>query len=88
MMFVMELLEAHEQVEFMRIFESSEPSGVPSRGLLVATFLAVLELARLTALCLYQGIGERGAPDGPIRVRRANLDPEQKSWRQQVAETM
>ncbi len=88
MMFVMELLEKHEQVDFMRIFESSEPGAVPTRGVLVATFLAVLELARLSALRLYQGIGERGAPEGPIRVRQASLDPEQKKWRDQVAETM
>jgi len=87
MMTVMDLLERNEQIEFTRIFESEE-GGVASRPVLVATFLAILELARLSALRIYQGISERGTPEGPIRVRRASLDPDQTEWRDRITETM
>ncbi len=86
-MTVMDLLERNEQIEFTRIFESEE-GGVPTRAVLVATFLAILELARLSALRIYQGITERGTPEGPIRVRRASLDPDQTEWRDRITETM
>lgn len=87
MMTVMDLLERNEQIEFTRIFETEE-GGVPTRAVLVATFLAILELARLSALRIYQGITERGTPEGPIRVRRASLDPDQTEWRDRITETM
>jgi segregation and condensation protein A len=88
MMAVMDLLETNEQVEFTRIFDMEGEGGVPSRSVLVATFLAILELARLSALRIYQGITERGTPEGPIRVRRATIDPEQTEWRDRITETM
>ena len=100
MMAVMDLLESREQVEFMRIFEVDGEGGVPTRAVLVATFLAILELARLSALRIYQGITERGTPEGPIRIRRATLpdashdtegapESEQtRSWRERITETM
>ncbi|MAG33404.1 MAG: segregation/condensation protein A [Deltaproteobacteria bacterium] len=86
MMVVMDLLEANDSVEFSRIFESSGESGPPGRSLLVATFLAILELARLAALRLYQGLSERGTPEGPIRCRRASPDGGIAEWREQVTE--
>jgi len=46
MLVVMDLLEMNESLDFMRIFESDDGEGVASRPVLVATFLAVLELAR------------------------------------------
>jgi segregation and condensation protein A len=100
MMAVMEILETHEQVEFSRIFEIGEEGGIPSRPVLVATFLGILELARLAALRIYQGISERGTPEGPIRVRRASLDTrsgtgppgdveaQRIDWRDRITETM
>jgi segregation and condensation protein A len=89
MMVVMELLEAHESIEFMRIFESAgEGSGPPTRAVLVATFLAMLELARLAALRIYQGLSERGTPEGPIRVRRAVLDSDDPGWRERITDSM
>ena len=88
MMVVMGLLEANESIEFIRIFEGPDGDDVPSRALLVATFLAVLELARLRALRIYQGISERGSPEGVIRIRRATLDSDDPDWREQIAETM
>jgi segregation and condensation protein A len=88
MMVVMDLLEANESIEFMRIFESPGGSGRTSRPVLVATFLAVLELARLAALRIYQGLSERGTPEGPIRMRRASLDSEDPEWRERITESM
>jgi segregation and condensation protein A len=88
MMCVMDLLETHEQVEFIRIFETEGQPGPPSRPVLVATFLAILELARLSALRIYQGITERGTPEGPIRIRRASVDADQTQWRDRITETM
>jgi segregation and condensation protein A len=88
MMVVMDLLEANESIEFMRIFESPDGECRPSRPVLVATFLAVLELARLSALRIYQGLSERGTPEGPIRMRRASLDADDPEWRERIAESM
>jgi segregation and condensation protein A len=88
MMVVMDLLEANESIEFMRIFDSPGRDVPPSRPVLVATFLAILELARLAALRIYQGLSERGTPEGPIRMRRATLDTEDPDWRDRITEAM
>lgn len=88
MMVVMDLLEANESIEFMRIFVMPGGSGLPSRAVLVATFLAVLELARLAALRMYQGLSERGTPEGPIRMRRATLDADDPEWRDRITESI
>jgi len=65
---VMAILESQETIEFMRIFES--PGGdLPSRPVLIATFLGVLELVRLAACRIYQGTNAEGVPEGPIRIR-------------------
>ena len=88
MLTVMELLEVNEQIEFTRIFET-DGGGRPSRPVLVATFLAILELARLSALRIYQSLSEGGSPDGPIRVRRAQIDAEeQPAWNDRITDTM
>jgi segregation and condensation protein A len=88
MMVVMDLLEANESIEFMRIFETGEGASRPSRAILVVTFLAVLELARLSALRIYQGLSERGTPEGPIRMRRASLDSKDPQWRERITDAM
>jgi segregation and condensation protein A len=88
MMVVMDLLEANESIEFMRIFETGEEASRPSRAILVVTFLAVLELARLSALRIYQGLSERGTPEGPIRMRRASLDSKDPEWRERITDAM
>jgi segregation and condensation protein A len=88
MMVVMDLLEANESIEFMRIFETGEGASRPSRAILVVTFLAVLELARLSALRIYQGLSERGTPEGPIRMRRASLDSKDPEWREKITDAM
>ena len=89
MVFVMEQLEASDSLEFNRIFETGSGS-IPSRTMIVATFLAILELARLTALRLYQGVGQAGSPEGPIRLRKAD-EAESGTvahWRERISELM
>jgi segregation and condensation protein A len=88
MMVVMDLLEANESIEFMRIFETGEGASRPSRAILVVTFLAVLELARLSALRIYQGLSERGTPEGPIRMRCASLASKDPEWRERITDAM
>ena len=85
----MDLLEENETVEFMRIFEMPGETGdALTRPVLVATFLAVLELARLSALRIYQGLSDRGTPEGAIRVRRAQIESESAEWRERITENM
>ena len=43
--------------------------GAPTRAVLVAAFLALLELVRIAAVRIYQSADEGGSPTGPIRVR-------------------
>jgi len=85
--YVMERLERADTIEFNRIFEA-EGHAVPSRPLIIATFLAILELARLAALHVYQGVDELGAPDGPIRLRRSDLPLDGPGWRERVSDLM
>lgn len=89
MLVVMDLLEENETVEFARIFEMpGEAGGAPTRPVLVATFLAILELARLSALRIYQGLSERGTPEGAIRVRRAQIESDSPAWRARITDAM
>jgi len=90
---IMELLERVESIEFTQVFERAGGSR-PSRPLVIASFLAILELARLQALRIYQGIGETGNPNGPIRLR-ASLDPPEGGtseatahWRDRISDLM
>ncbi|MEB2346394.1 MAG: segregation/condensation protein A [Deltaproteobacteria bacterium] len=70
MVTVIDALEAAEVVEFEALLRG--PDGrYASRAVLVATFLAILELARITALRIFQSLDDAGAPEGPIRLRRA-----------------
>jgi len=85
MLEVMRALEASESVAFEALL--ADASGAPwRRPLLVATFLAILELARLAAVRLYQGVDARGVPSGPIRLRRATLSS--ADWQAKIAEIM
>ncbi len=88
MMDVMEILERNESIEFMQIFRGADGEGIPSRPVLVATFLAILELARLAALRIYQGLSERGTPEGAIRVRRATIPVDGSEWQDRITESM
>lgn len=81
---VMELMRDRDAVEFDRIFEL-ESGAAPSRPMLVTTFLALLELVRLAAVRVYQGLDDQGVPEGPIRLRRTESDAD---WGARIAEIM
>jgi segregation and condensation protein A len=84
MIAVMNALGATPSLEFEQIFEL-EPSRERSRALLVATFLAILELVRLAAVRIYQSLDEAGVPEGPIRLRRAE-GADADDWSHAIAE--
>jgi segregation and condensation protein A len=83
---VMEQLELRPSLEFTECLLTNE-GGPPSRPVFVATFLAILELSRLAALRIYQGVDERGGPRGPIHLRRSD-EPGNGAWSEQIAEVM
>jgi segregation and condensation protein A len=86
MFVVMARLDEASSLEFTRIFET-ENGDAPNRSLLVATFLAILELARLSALRIYQPVTTVGAPEGPIRLRRAGEAGDQ-GWAGLITDAM
>jgi chromatin segregation and condensation protein Rec8/ScpA/Scc1 (kleisin family) len=83
MIAVMELLDAREVIEFEQLFHTDGQVS-PSRTMVVVTFLAILELVRLNALSLYQGLAEDGVPEGPIHLRSAGAS-QGEEWRQHVS---
>jgi segregation and condensation protein A len=87
MIYVMDLFEHVDHVEFSEIFQIGQ-LGAPSRAMLVATFLAMLELARLGALHIFQNVGDEGAPEGAIRLRVVRDAPDGPSWHERITETM
>jgi segregation and condensation protein A len=86
MLVVMGALDLRETLDFDELLGGGAGAR-PTRSVVVATFLAILELARLAAIRLYQGIDEGGAPRGPIHVRRA---PEAQGapWLEKIADVM
>ena len=73
MIAVIDALELAEVVELDDVLRGPD-GGPPTRPIIVATFLAILELAKLATLRIFQSLAETGAPQGPIRLRRAG-DP-------------
>jgi len=88
MLAVMDLLEASESIEFMQLFAAPDGETLASRPVLVATFLAILELARLSVLRIYQGLSERGTPEGPIRIRRVTQGADDPNWRDHITDAL
>ena len=84
MLDVMRSLSAREACEFEDLLASD---GDVTRSLIVATFLAILELTRLEAIGLYQGLDELGVPAGAIHVRRKG-EANDRTWEQRVSELM
>jgi len=83
MLAVMRTLETRDAVAFEALLEDT--AGAPARRpVLVATFLAILELTRLAAIRIYQGLDAAGAPRGPIRLRRATVSGAE--WQAKIAE--
>jgi segregation and condensation protein A len=90
MLDVMAALEGEESIEFAGLFRRGQGAPV-SRALVVATFLAILELVRLNALSAYQGLDEVGAPVGTIRLRRLEQDPHgegRPTWHERISDLM
>jgi segregation and condensation protein A len=85
MLAVMHALVAREACEFEDLL--ADGANGATRPLVVATFLAILELTRLEAIGLYQGIDEVGVPHGAIHVRRRG-DAGDRSWEQRVSDLM
>ncbi len=74
MVAIVDALERAPSVELMAMLE--ELGGArPPRSTVVATFLALLELARLAVLRVFQSTDAAGAPSGPIHLRRASAAP-------------
>lgn len=87
MVVVMEILaKSAVPVEFVDLFRGAD-GQLPSRTVIITTFLAILELARLAALRLYQGRAPSGVPEGPIRVRRVN-ESRPEEWTAKISELM
>jgi segregation and condensation protein A len=71
-------------LEFEQLFDAPNDEP-PTRAMVVATFLALLELVRVSALRVYQGVREAdGVPEGAIRLRRSEEGAEE--WRRRIAE--
>ncbi len=74
MVAIVDALDRSPSVELMAML--GELCGDrPPRSTVVATFLALLELARLAVLRVFQSVDPSGAPRGPIHLRRASAAP-------------
>jgi segregation and condensation protein A len=82
---VMQFLAQRESCDFEDLL--FEAGGSVTPPFLVATFLAILELTRLEAIGLYQGLDALGVPVGPIHVRRKG-EPGQASWMERISDLM
>jgi segregation and condensation protein A len=78
MVAVVKLLEQHATLDFDELLVGKDGRRA-SRALVVATFLAILELTRLMVLRLYQSLSETGVPQGPLHLRRVE-NAEGFSW--------
>ena len=83
MIVVMKLLELRSSIDFDDVVVAEDGRPV-SRVVVVATFLAILELTRLAALRLYQSLSKTGVPRGPIHLRRVE-GPEGSGWDSRIA---
>jgi len=83
MVAVMDALRARDVIDFEEVFRIQEEIP-PSRTMIVVTFLAILELVRLSALRVYQSMGEHGGPEGPIHIRLAG-ESQDGEWEERIA---
>ena len=82
---VIAALREAEAVEFDALFALAD-GRTPSRAILVTTFLAILELARLGAIRLFQSLAVGGQPSGPIHLRRGSEGA--ATWDERVSDYM
>ena len=86
MMEIMTVLGPRPSIDF-DVLLSEEQTRPYTKILVVATFLAILELTRLSAIRIYQGLDDRGVPEGPIHLRRS-IEAGDRAWIEQIAESM
>jgi len=86
MMEIMTLLGPRPSTDFDALLRE-EQSRPYTKILVVVTFLAILELTRIAAIRIYQGLGDLGVPEGPIHLRRS-IEPGDTAWIEQIAESM
>ena len=85
MIVVMDNLRHRDACEFEELVRDN---GVwAGRPIIVTTFLAILELTRLEAIGLYQGVDDRGVPRGTIHVKRKQ-HPDDQAWVERVSDLM
>ena len=82
---VMDTFGESDRCEFESLLREGE--GWASRPIIVATFLAILELTRLQAIGIYQGIDESNVPVGPIHLRRV-VAAGDTEWMDGIADVM
>ena len=85
MLAVMDSLRDREAADFEEILMGA--GGMPHVTVVIASFLAVLELTRLEVLRVYQGVTEDFVPEGPIHLRRA-CEPGDEAWMERIADIM
>jgi segregation and condensation protein A len=86
MIAVMEALEGADSLEFGQVL-AGDDGEAPSRPVIIATFLAILELTRLAALRIFQSVNEACVPEGPIHLRRT-FAPGDPGWQDLISEVM
>jgi len=87
MVSVMDQLRGEEPVEFLALLRDHAGQPELTKSIVVATFLAILELTRLATIRIYQSLNDACVPEGPIHLRRAT--PEGNlGWRELIAEVM
>ena len=86
MLDIMDAMQARESIEFDQIV-LGPAAAAPTISVLVASFLAILELTRLGVLRVYQSGTEASVPVGPIHMRRV-IDPDDRAWTEQLADIL
>ena len=86
MITVMDVLALVDSIEFFDLVHRCAGERL-TRSRVVTTFLAMLELSRLSAVRIYQNVGGDGAPDGPIRLRRAG-EESGADWSARISDLM
>ena len=86
MMEIMTVLGPRPSIDFDTLVRE-EQSRPYTKVLVVATFLAILELTRLSAIRIYQGLNDLGVPEGPIHLRRS-IELGDTAWIEQIPESM
>jgi segregation and condensation protein A len=81
---IMKVLETHASIDFEALMVERGGRAL-SKALFVATFLGILELTRIATIRIYQGLDERGVPEGAIHLRRS-IDPGDQAWTDRIAE--